>query len=160
MPSSETCERCGQALDILRRPVQRLRWSGYWLEGLKSLWTGPLSICAHCGAIYSSDGALLAAGAVETEAERRLNLYRKDMAHVRDAFAAVVIAAEIVVIWMLMGPEPAGLVKVLLGSGIGIGSLVPFWFFGRRARLAKRDLKALREARRRGAIQPPARRER
>lgn len=152
MATVEQCERCGQTLELLRQPVTRLRWTRYWWEGIKSFLTGPLSICRRCGAIYSSDGVLLAAGAVATETERQLNVYRKDMAHLRDAFAAVVIAAEIVVLWLVLGPEPVELAKVVLGGGVGLASLLPFWYFGRRASLARRDLKALREARRGGAI--------
>ncbi len=152
MVGVEQCERCGHALEVLRHPVKRLRWTRYWWEGFKSLFTGQLRICGRCGAIYSGEGELLAAGAVETEAERRLNVYRKDMAHLRDAFGAVVIAAEIVVLWMVLGPEPAALSKVVLSAGVGVTSLIPFAFFGRRAQLAKRELRALREVRRRGAL--------
>ncbi|NIN12431.1 MAG: hypothetical protein GTO05_07155 [Gemmatimonadales bacterium] len=136
--------------------MRRLRWTRYWWRGVTSLFTGQLRICPQCGAMYSGEGELLAAGAIETDAERRLSVYRKDMAYLRDAFGAVFIAAEFVVIWLIAGTESMELAKVVAAASVGAGSLVPFFYFGRKARLAKRDLKQLRGARQRGQIlQPP-----
>ncbi len=152
MATSERCERCGADLDYLRHPVRRLSWTRYWWQGIRSYFTGQLRICTRCGAMYTGAGELLAAGAVETDAERRLNTYRKDMAALRDGFAAVVIAAELAVVWLAGGTEVFELSKVLLAGGVGLGALGPFAFFARKAQLAKRDLKRLRTARRSGAI--------
>lgn len=155
MAVSDRCARCGAALDVLRHPVRRLRWTRYWWKGFTSFFTGQLRICSRCGAMYTGDGELLAAGAVETDAERSLNTYRKDMAYMRDGFAAVVIAAELAVIWLAAGAETFELAKVLLAGGIGVGSLGPFAYFARKARMARRDLRRLKEARLRGEIPRP-----
>jgi hypothetical protein len=95
---------------------------------------------------------LLAAGAIETEAERQLNVYRRDMAALRDSFAGVVIAAEVVIVYLVAGAEGVALGKVLLAGGVGTGALTSYLYFGRKARLAKRDLKRMRRARRSGEI--------
>lgn len=152
MVVSERCARCGAGLEILRHPVRRLSWTRYWWKGFTSFFTGQFRICSRCGAMYTGDGELLAAGAVETDAERSLNTYRKDMAYMRDGFAAVVIAAELAVVWLAAGAETFELAKVLLAGGVGIGSLGPFAYFARKAKLARRDLRRLKEARLRGEI--------
>lgn len=149
------CDRCGHDLEVLRKPVRRLRWTRYWWQGVKSLFGRPLQHCAHCGAVYSADGDLVAAGAIETDAERRLNVYRRDMAAIRDSFAGVVVGAELLVVYLLSGPEGATLTKVVLASGVGAGALVSHLYFGHKARLAKRDLKQMRAARRSGKIPGP-----
>ncbi len=160
MGDTERCKRCGAGLEHLRHPVRRLRWTRYWWKGVLSYFTGQLRICARCGAIYTAEGELLAAGAAETAAEVRLNSYRKDMAGIRDGFAAVVIAAELAAVWLVAGAETFDLARALLAGGVGVGALGPFVYFARKARIAKRDLKQLREARRQGAIpaagSPPA----
>ena len=152
MPTVGQCERCGHDLETLRSPVRRLRWTRYWWKGFTSFFTGHLRICPRCGAMYTGDGALLAAGAVETDSERRLNIYRKDMAYLRDGFAAVIVAAELAVVWLASGAEAFELAKVLLAGGVGLGALGPFAYFARKAQLAKRDLKRLKDARLRGEI--------
>jgi hypothetical protein len=151
----ERCERCGSELEVLRNPVRRLRWTRYWWKGFTSFFTGQFRICPRCGAMYSGDGQLLAAGAVETDTERRLNTYRKDMAYLRDGFAGVVIAAELAVVWLIAGAETMELAKVILAGGVGVTALGPFAFFAHKTRLAKRDLKRLRQARQSGAIPAP-----
>jgi hypothetical protein len=152
MTVSDRCERCGHDLEILRKPVRRLRWSRYWWQGVRSLFTGQLRVCNQCGAIYSNEGELVAAGAIETDTEQTLDVYRKDMAYLRDSFGGVIIAAELVALWLALGPEGASLAKVIIAGSVGAGALVPFLYFGRRARLAKRDLKQLGRARRSGQI--------
>jgi hypothetical protein len=94
----------------------------------------------------------LAAGAVATEVEQKLDRYRKDMAYLRDSFGGVVIAAEIVAIWLLAGPGPASLAQVVLSIGVGAGSFFPYLYFGRKSRIAKQDLKRLRAERRSGLV--------
>jgi hypothetical protein len=106
--------------------------------------------------MYTGEGELLAAGAVETEAERRINTYRKDMAYVRDGFGAVIVAAELAMIWLIAGAETFELTKVVLSGGIGVVALGPFVYFAGKARLAKRDLKQLKQARISGAIPAPS----
>ncbi len=154
MANLETCEQCGHALDVLREPVKRLRWTRYWWRGFVSWFTGPLRICAGCGAMYSNEGELVAQGVVATEPEERLNTYRKDMAHLRDSFAAVVIAAELIVVWLVVGVEGTPIDKIILAGGVGAGSLLPFAYFARKARIAKQKLKALRTARQEGRLRP------
>lgn len=152
VPRSETCQRCGSALEILRHPLRRLRGSGYWREGLKSLFARPLKACPRCGAIYTFEGALVASGAAETTEELRLKVYREDMAHLRDSFAAVTVAAELAVIWMVAGTGSVSALAPLIAFGVGGGALLPFAYFARRAREARRQLKQLRDARMRGEL--------
>jgi hypothetical protein len=137
---------------VLRKPLSRLRWTRYWLKGLQSLFTGPLLMCRQCGAIHDQQGDLLAAGALATGVERRIDVYRRDMAYLRDAFGGVIIAAELVVVWMVAGPESFEAAQLLGAAGVGVGAAVPFAYFWRRARLAKRELRRLAEARRTGHV--------
>jgi hypothetical protein len=127
------------------------------MEGVKSLFTGQLWVCHQCGAIYSNDGELLAAGAIETDAEHTIDVYRKDMAHLRNAFGGVVVAAEALAAWLAFGPEGFVLSRVVLTASLGAVAFVPFLYFGNKAGIAKRDLKRLRKARQSGQIpQPPS----
>lgn len=146
--AAPTCSRCGQHLQRLMRPLSRLRWSRYWWKGFKSLFTGPLWICNYCGAMYANDGSLLAAGAVATDAERRLDTYRRDMATLRDAFAGIIIAAELVAVWLIGGAESVAVSQLVATVTVGAAAVVPFAYFARKAHVAKRDLKQLRAARR------------
>lgn len=152
MTDADRCTRCGHSLALMRKPLRELRWSRYWLEGAKSLFTGPLKMCGQCGAIYSGDGTLVAAGAIETDAERKLDVYRKDMAYLRDAFGGVVVAAEAVALWLAFGTAAPELAKVIVSASVGGAMLLPFTYFARKARLARQDLKRLRQARRSGQI--------
>ncbi len=106
-----------------------------------------MRLCPQCGAIYTWEGGLLAAGAAETAEELRLRAYRGDMVRLRDAFGAVVIAAELAVIWMSAGTATFPLLAPILAIGAGGLALFPFAYFGRRAKDAKLELKRLREAR-------------
>lgn len=135
--------------------MRELRWSRHWMIGVRSLFTGPLRGCVRCGAMYSNEGELVAAGAIQTDAERRLDLYRKDMAYLRDAFGGVVIAAEAVALWLAFGTGAADVAKVIVAAGFGGAMFVPFGYFARKARLARLDLKRLRQARRSGEIPGP-----
>jgi hypothetical protein len=153
-PGSVLCQHCGAALEVLKHPLRRLRGSRYWREGLKSLFARPLKVCPRCGAIHTFDGALLASGAAATAAELRLNAYREDMAHLRDSFAAVTVAAELALIWMVAGAGAVPVTALVLVLGVGGGALVPFAYFARRAREAKVELKRLRERRMRGELPP------
>ena len=152
MTDPNRCARCGHELAVMRKPLRELRWTRYWWKGARSLFTGPLKMCGQCGAMYSAEGEFVAAGAIETDAERRLDVYRKDMAYLRDAFGGVVVAAELVALWLAFGTGSPELAKVIISASVGGAMLVPFTFFARKARLAKRDLKQLREARRSGQI--------
>lgn len=154
MATLRRCDRCGHALEILRKPVRRLRWTRYWGLGWRSLFTGPLNVCPQCGAMYATDGTLLAAGAIETDAERRLNVYRRDMAYLRDSFGGVFVAAGVAVAWLVAGAESFELAKVVAAGAAGGLSLVPCFYFDRKARVAKKDLKQLRRARQSGSILP------
>jgi hypothetical protein len=94
----------------------------------------------------------MAAGAIQTDVERRLDGYRRDMAYLRDAFGGVVVAGEIAALWLALGPSGSGAAEVLVAASVGVGAVVPFSYFWRKALSAKRDLKRLREARRQGLI--------
>ncbi len=136
--------------------MRELRWSRHWMVGVRSLFTGPLRVCSQCGAMYSTEGELVAAGAIQTDAERRLDVYRKDMAYLRDAFGGVVIAAEAVALWLALGAGAVDVAKVMIAAGFGGAMFLPFGYFARKARLARRDLKRLRQARRSGEILGPS----
>ena len=149
------CERCGNALQILKHPVRTLRGTGFQWHGFKSLFSEPLRNCAKCGAVYGSDGHLLAAGVVETAEELSVRSYRDDMANIRDAFAAITIAAELGVAWMIWGSTAQfHLISPVLAGGIGLIAVPPFVFFARLARRASHELDQLRLARLRGRETP------
>jgi len=152
MTDPNRCDRCGQPLVLLRKPLRQLRWSRHWIHGARSLFTGPLKVCNQCGAIYTTEGELLAAGAIETVAERKLDTYRKDMAYLRDAFGGVVIASECVALWLAFGGVSAEAAQVIVAGAFGGAMILPFSYFAGKARLARRDLKKLRQARRSGEI--------
>ncbi len=143
------CELCGHGLEILTRPIKRLRWTRHLWQGVASLFRGPLRICNSCGAMYSERGELLAAGAVQTEFEQTLDKYRKDMSYVRDSFGGVVVASEMAVIWLIAG-APANVGGAVLAAAIGVVALAPFGFFWRKVQLAKQDLRQLKKTRTRG----------
>jgi|SRR3990170_2377164 len=147
-----TCQRCGGPLEVLRHPLRRLRGSGYWREGLRSLFALPLRVCPRCGAIYRFEGQLVAVGAAETADELRLKTYREDMAHLRDSFAAVAVAAELAVIWISSGTATFPVLAPIVAIGVGGGALLPFTYFARKARDARAELKRLREARVKGEL--------
>ena len=152
MTELQGCTRCDHQLEILRHPLRRLRWTQYWWKGVVSLFTGPLRVCPQCGAIYSGDGDLLGVGAVMTDVETDLDQYRKDMAHLRDSFGGVIIASELVAVWLVAGPVSFHLAQVILAGAVGVGSFIPFAYFASKARHARRDLKQLTKARRSGYI--------
>jgi len=102
--------------------------------------------------MYSQDGSLVAAGAVDTEAERTLDQYRKDMAYLRDSFGGVIVAAELVAIWLVAGPGAFAVGEVVLVGGVGAAAFIPYAFFARKAHRAKKDLKQLSTARKHGSI--------
>jgi len=146
------CGSCGTQLEILRRPLRRLRWSRYWFKGFASFFGRPLRVCSNCGAMYSGEGELLAAGAVQTEEEVRLDLYRRDMAYVRDSFGGVIVASEIAAVWLFFGAESVNVAAGVLAASLGVATLVPFGFFGKKVRGARKQLKRMKEERIRGRI--------
>jgi hypothetical protein len=137
---------------VLRHPLRRLRRTGYWWRGVKSLFARPLKLCPECGAIYTWEGELLAAGAAETAEEVRLRAYRGDMARLRDSFGAVVVAAELAVIWMSAGANPFPAIAPILAITAGGAALIPFTYFHRKVRAARAELKRLRAVRTKGAL--------
>ncbi|MCH8948217.1 MAG: hypothetical protein IH789_11425, partial [Acidobacteria bacterium] len=54
-----------------------------------------------------------------TDVERGLDQYRKDMAYLRDSFGGVIIASELVVVWLIAGPESYRLAQVVLAGAVG-----------------------------------------
>lgn len=139
-------------MEILRRPLRRLRWSRYWFKGVASFFGRPLRICPKCGAMYSGDGELLAAAAVQTEEEVRLDLYRRDMAYLRDSFGGVIVASEIAAIWLFAGAESVNVAAGILAASFGAAAFVPFGFFGSKVRSARKELKRLKQMRMQGRI--------
>lgn len=97
--------------------------------------------------MYSEVGELLAAGAVQTEVEQKLDLYRKDMSYMRDSFGGVVVASEMAAIWLVAGAGTPNLGGAALAACIGVVALVPFGFFWHKVRVAKRELRQLKAAR-------------
>jgi len=152
MIQPKQCTMCGQELEVLLRPLRRLRWSRYWFKGFASLFGRPLRICSHCGAMFSSEGELLAMGAVQTQEELKLDLYRRDMAYLRDSFGGVIVASEIAAIWLVAGADAANIALAIVTGSIGVAAFVPFGFFGRKARTARKQLRRMKEARLRGQI--------
>lgn len=144
------CQQCGHPLEILRRPLRRLRWTRYWWRGLASLVSQPLQVCTKCGSVYTHQGALVAARAAETDAELRLRGFKEDMAHLRDGFASVVLVGEVGAVWTLLNAGSYDPRVTVLMCAIGGLSLVPFTFFARRASKAKRELKGMKTARLKG----------
>ncbi len=144
------CQRCGHPLEILKRPLKRLRWTRYWWRGVGSLLSQPLRLCAQCGSIYTYAGVLVATGAAETNVEIRLRGFKEDMVHLRDGFATLVLASEVGAVWTLMNAGSYDLGVTLVMGTIGGLALIPFAFFARKASKAKRELKSLKTARLKG----------
>ena len=74
------------------------------------------------------------------------------MARLRDSFGAVVVAAELAVIWMSAGANPFPAIAPILAIATGGAALIPFTYFSGKARAARQDLKRLRAARTKGAL--------
>jgi len=74
------------------------------------------------------------------------------MAHLRDSFAAVAVAAELAVIWISAGTATFPVLAPIVAIGVGGGALLPFTYFARKARDARAELKRLREARVKGEL--------
>ncbi len=147
---ADTCQLCGHTLEILLHPVRRLRWTRHWFTGIASLFSRALRICPNCGAMYSGDGELMAVGAVQTDAEQRLDTYRRDMAHLRDSFGGVIVAGQLAAAWLIGGLESANVAAAITASSIGVLSIAPFVFFGSKARGAKKRLKLMKRTRLQG----------
>jgi len=148
----QACERCGRELEVLDRPLRRLRWTRHWWRGASSLFSQPLRICSGCGSLYDFKGTLVAAGAAETEIEMRARRFRGDMVALRDGFGAVVLASGMTVAWTLVGPLGYDLAITILSGSVGALSLLPFGYFARKARAAKQEIKRLKQARREGKV--------
>ncbi len=144
------CQQCGHPLEILKRPLKRLRWTRYWWRGLASFLSQPLRVCAQCGSIYTHAGVLVATGAAETNVEMRLRGFKEDMVHLRDGFATLVLASEVGAVWTLMSAGSYDLAVTVVMGMIGGLALIPFTFFARKASKAKRELKSLKTARLKG----------
>ena len=148
----DNCQLCGHPLELLLNPVRRLSWTRHWFKGVASLFTRALRICPNCGAMYSGDGELMAVGAVQTESEQRLDTYRRDMGHLRDSFGGVIVAGQLAAAWLLGGLESASVAAAVTSSSIGVLSIIPFVFFGRKARGARKRLRLMKQARLKGPI--------
>ncbi len=144
------CQQCGRPLEILKRPLKRLRWTRYWWRGLASLASQPLRLCPQCGSIYTQAGVLVATGAAETNVEMRLRGFKDDMIHLRDGFATLVLASEVGAVWTLMSAGSYDLMVTVAMGTIGGLALIPFTFFARKASQARRELKSLKTARLKG----------
>ena len=148
----QDCKQCGHPLDVLRRPLRRLRWTRHWWRGLASFVSHPLRVCTHCGTIYTFDGELVAAGAAETDVEMRMRGFRHDMAALRDGFATLVLAGEVSAIWTLMSSTPYDISVTIIAGTVGGLALIPFSYFARKVAGAKKELRRLKTARLKGEI--------
>lgn len=146
-----TCVRCGTELEILSRPLRRLRWSKHWLKGASSLFSQPLRLCSTCGSLYDQSGALVAEGAAETDNELRTTRFRNDMIGMRDGFGAVVVGSGMTVVWTIAGPVSYDPFVTVLAGTVGVLALAPFGYFFAKVRKIKRELKDLRKARKQGS---------
>jgi hypothetical protein len=97
--------------------------------------------------MYSGEGELLAVGAVQTQAELRIDGYRRDMAYMRDSFGGVIIASGLASTWLLVGPEASNLVGAIIAGSVGAVAIVPFGYFGSRVRKARKQLKSMKAER-------------
>lgn len=149
---SRTCERCGHTLDIVRRPLSRLRWTRAWWQGVRSIFTRPLLACPACGTVFTWEGDLVHVGAAETSTERRLRAYRKEMANLRDSFGTVAVAGWAATLWMLFGPGSYDPTAPIIAASIGSVVLIPYTYFARKVRSAKKELKSLKVARLKGEL--------
>ncbi len=147
-----SCQMCGHQLDLLRRPLKRLRWSGHWWKGVASLFGRPLRACNQCGAIYSEEGDLLAVGAIQTNVEQTLDVYRRDMAYIRDSFGGVILAAALAATWLLASSGATNVTAGIIAVAVGAAAFVPFGFFVGKARLARKQLRRMKETRLKGQI--------
>lgn len=152
MATEDACQQCGEPLEVLRHPLRRLRWTRYWWHGLASLVSQPLKVCATCGNIYTFSGRFVAAGVAETAAEMKAQGFRDDMANLRDGFATVVIASQIALVWTLAGPGSFEPTVSVLSAVVGGAALLPFVYFAKKTRQAKKELKRLRMARQQGEL--------
>ncbi len=149
----QDCKQCGHPLDVLRRPLRRLRWTRHWWRGLASFVGHPLRVCTNCGTVYTYDGRLVATGAAETDAEMRMRGFRYDMAALRDGFATLVLAGEVSAIWTLMSSTPYDISVTIIAGAVGGLALIPCSYFARKAARAKKELRRLKTARLKGEIQ-------
>jgi len=141
------CKLCAHPLEVLRKPVRRLSWSRHWLKGFASLFTRPLRVCSNCGAMYSGDGELLAAGAVQTVPEQTLDNYRRDMAYLRDSFGGVIVASGLAGTWLMVGAESANVFGAIIAGSIGVASMIPFGYLGSKVRRARKELRSMKAER-------------
>ena len=119
---------------------------------MASLAGQPLKLCPTCGAIYTFDGTLIAQGAAETGWELRVRSYRDDMIGLRDGFGVVVLASAGTVGWALLGPVAYSAAIPIAVGAIGAAASVPFAYFARKVGQAKKEMKDMKSARRRGEI--------
>jgi hypothetical protein len=152
MTTRDACQRCGHATEILRNPLRRLKWTKHWRYAMAATASHPLRSCPSCGAMYRYDGKLLAAGATETIHETQIAAYRDEMKNLRNAFASVVIAAEIGAGATLLGLAPQSTIVTLVIASVGVAALIPVVYFSRKVRAARAEIKLLKRARREGKI--------
>ena len=144
------CTNCGADLEVLVRPVRRLRWTRHWWRGVSSLLSQPLRHCKACGSLYDAAGALVATGATETETEAKVRRFRNDMIGLRDGFGAVVLGSGLTVAWTVLGPVTYDPMVTVLAGSLGVAALGPFGYFMTKVRKIKRQLKEWRKARKHG----------
>ena len=154
-PLSNSCSLCGSSLNVLRHPIRRLRWTRYWLTGLKSLLARPLKECRQCGAMFTWEEELIAEGVVETVQELKLRNLRDDLANMRNSFGTLFLAGEFAALWMWFGPAAYDGAAPVVASAVAIVSLMPFAYFNRRVQLMKKQLKQSRTARTEGRLRAP-----
>lgn len=132
--------------------MRRLRFTRYWGYAFLAGRDRPLRLCPSCGSLYRHDGQLIAAGATRTVHEEKLIRHRNDMKWLRAAFGSVTVASGLSVAWTLLGPLPYDMIVTLGVGAVGVASVLPFGYFSRKARIAKKELRALKSARKEGKV--------
>lgn len=152
MAERTKCQRCGHDTEVMDRPGRRLRFTRYWGYAFLAARDHPLRLCPSCGSIYRHDGELIAAGVTPTIHEERLIRHRNDMRWMRAGFGSVIAASGLSVAWTLIGPVSYDMIVTLGAGALGVAAFLPYEYFSRKARIAKKELRALKSARKEGKV--------
>lgn len=147
-----TCSRCHHDTEVLRRPFRRLSWTKYWGYAFANTRERPMRVCPSCGSIFRYDGELIAAGATSTVHEDSLVQYQHDMRGMRDAFRAVFVASGLGVAASLIWPLGIDMIATVSVGAVGIASLIPARYFGKKVRTVRKELREMKVARQEGKV--------
>lgn len=152
MAERNRCTRCGHGTEVMDRPMRRLRFTRYWGYAFLTGRDRPLRLCPSCGSIFRHDGELIAAGATLTVHEEKLIRHRNDMKWMRAGFGSVIVGSGLGVAWTLLGPLSYDMIVTAGVAAVGALALPPFEYFNRKVRIARRELRALKSARKEGKV--------